>query len=93
MSAPKRGRGPKTGQHETSWIGNLLDLEVLGTRPFQKMVDAGYFVLDNLRPALGCESCGKPVPWWGKPVEWIVKAFSALTGAKKPQTQAPPSEA
>jgi predicted DCC family thiol-disulfide oxidoreductase YuxK len=65
---------------QTDWIGPFLDLKVLGLRPFQKLVDGGYYVLDRLRPALGCESCGTPVPWWGKPIDWARKGWQSLKG-------------
>jgi hypothetical protein len=65
---------------KTSWVGPLVDASVFGLKPFQKVLDAGYFVLDKIRPALGCESCGSGVPWWGKPIEWGVKGWKALRG-------------
>lgn len=65
---------------ETAWFTPLFDVSVLGFKPFQSMLNLGYTVLDRLRPAMGCESCGTPVPWWGKPIEWTFKAYKAITG-------------
>jgi predicted DCC family thiol-disulfide oxidoreductase YuxK len=65
---------------ETAWFTPLFDVSVLGFKPFQSMLNLGYTVLDRLRPAMGCESCGTPVPWWGKPIEWTYKAYKAITG-------------
>lgn len=56
----------------------LLDVGIGGARPFQALLNAAYYVLDRLRPALGCKACGRPVPWWGKPIEWTVKAWQAI---------------
>jgi predicted DCC family thiol-disulfide oxidoreductase YuxK len=66
---------------DTSWATGLLGLSVFGWRPFQSALNAGYTILDKLRPALGCTSCGTPVPWWGKPVAWAFNAYQRLTGS------------
>ncbi len=78
----------------TKWMGPLLDIEIGGTRPFEKVVDAGYTTLDALRPALGCSSCGGgPVKWWAKPVKWIADGIKAIhrlfTGAPAPEPHKP----
>ena len=70
---------------QTRWFAGLFDLNLFGARPFQALLNAGYKTLDKLRPALGCESCGSGVPWWGKPIEWSVKGWKAITGTKAPE--------
>lgn len=69
---------------DTRWATGLLDVGIGGWRPFQSMLNFGYTVLDKLRPALGCKSCGTPTPWWGKPVEWTFNLYQKLTGKAEP---------
>jgi hypothetical protein len=64
---------------KTAWSSPLLDFSMFGWKPFQGAVNVGYTVLDKLRPAMGCESCGKPVPWWGKPVAWAFQAWNKIS--------------
>lgn len=64
----------------TAWFGQLFDVEVFGKRPFQALLNGGYYVLDKVRPALGCESCGERAPVWARPLEWAVKGYKALFG-------------
>ena len=45
------------------WATPCLDFHVFGARPFQAMLDLAYRALDDVRPILGCESCGRPKPW------------------------------
>ncbi|MFO0722667.1 MAG: hypothetical protein U1E65_02710 [Myxococcota bacterium] len=68
----------------TAWFSGIFDLSVFGHRPFQAALNAGYYVLDKIRPALGCESCGEPAPAWAKPLEWMVKGYKALFDKKAP---------
>jgi predicted DCC family thiol-disulfide oxidoreductase YuxK len=42
----------------TKWLASILDLHIAGFRPGALLVNAGYAVLAELRPLLGCESCG-----------------------------------
>jgi predicted DCC family thiol-disulfide oxidoreductase YuxK len=46
-----------------TWFSWLFDVGVAGVRPFQAILNLGYVVLADLRPILGCESCGIPSPW------------------------------
>lgn len=64
----------------TAWFGQLFDVEIFGRRPFQALLNGGYYVLDKVRPALGCESCGERAPVWARPLEWAVKGYKALFG-------------
>lgn len=47
----------------TGFLARACDLEIAGVRPFQRLLDLAYQVLDDIRPLLGCESCGHPKPW------------------------------
>jgi predicted DCC family thiol-disulfide oxidoreductase YuxK len=38
-------------------------VELFGVRPFQLALDGAYTILADIRPLLGCESCGTPNPW------------------------------
>ena len=40
------------------WISWTFGVSLFGVRPFQLVLDAGYTVLAEIRPLLGCESCG-----------------------------------
>ena len=41
----------------------LFGLNVLGVRPFQSFLNCCYRLLSDVRPLLGCESCGTPNVW------------------------------
>ncbi len=47
----------------TAWFAPLFTLRLLGGRPFQTILDAGYTILAEARPLLGCESCGTQHGW------------------------------
>jgi predicted DCC family thiol-disulfide oxidoreductase YuxK len=73
---------------ETRWFAWTFRLGLGKLRPFQSMLNGAYYVLDHLRPALGCESCGDTeVPWWGKPLKWTLDGFRTVkswaTGSRK----------
>jgi predicted DCC family thiol-disulfide oxidoreductase YuxK len=46
-----------------AWFAWVFALELFGIRPFQFVLDLGYTVLADVRPLLGCESCGIPSPF------------------------------
>jgi predicted DCC family thiol-disulfide oxidoreductase YuxK len=54
----------------TRWLARSFDVGVFGWRPFQTLLNVAYTVLADLRPLLGCESCGIPPPWL-RPFHWI----------------------
>lgn len=55
----------------TRWLSGLFNLEVFGKKPGVAALHAAYKILDAIRPALGCSSCGGgPVVWWAKPIKW-----------------------
>jgi predicted DCC family thiol-disulfide oxidoreductase YuxK len=45
-----------------AWFAGIFAVRVFGFQPFQLLLDAGYVVLADVRPLLGCESCGIPSP-------------------------------
>ncbi len=45
------------------WIAAGCDVRIGSVRPFQSMVNLAYQVLDDIRPLLGCDRCGKSNPW------------------------------
>jgi predicted DCC family thiol-disulfide oxidoreductase YuxK len=47
----------------TKWFTPLFSLSVFGARPFQIVLDGGYTLLADVRPLLGCESCGTKSGW------------------------------
>lgn len=42
----------------TRWFAWFFSFELFGFRPFQNVLDFGYLMLSDIRPLLGCESCG-----------------------------------
>ena len=68
----------------TKWIAWCCDLRVAGGRPFQKVLNLAYLVLDDIRPLLGCDSCGKTKPWV-RPFERLMRWAKGTGGhAAKP---------
>jgi predicted DCC family thiol-disulfide oxidoreductase YuxK len=65
-----------------SWFAWTFALRVLGFRPFQWLLNIAYAVLADIRPLLGCESCGTPSLWM-KPFVWTVKKAKALGGQSR----------
>jgi predicted DCC family thiol-disulfide oxidoreductase YuxK len=45
------------------WFAWTFAVGFFGIRPFQIVLDAGYWILADIRPLLGCESCGIPSPF------------------------------
>jgi len=56
----------------TKWMASCFDIRIIGIRPFQMILNVAYRVLDDIRPLLGCESCGRPKPWV-RPIERLMK--------------------
>jgi predicted DCC family thiol-disulfide oxidoreductase YuxK len=56
------------------WFAWSFDVGILGVRPFQWLLDAGYAFLAAVRPLLGCESCGIP----GRGVRLVRSVLRAL---------------
>ena len=79
----------------TRWLARSLNLRLFGRIPFQAMLNVAYTVLADLRPLLGCESCGIP-PSWLRPFHWIaqrikghVKARNHSVTSARPTTLTP----
>ena len=71
----------------TRWLTPCLDLHAFGIRPFQAILDLAYRVLDDVRPILGCDSCGHPKSWV-RPFAWVVRVAAARGGNDAPSTKA-----
>ena len=68
----------------TRWMAPCFDVRIAGVRPFQMALNLAYHVLDDIRPILGCESCGRAKPWV-RPLERLAKwTQSAATRGAKP---------
>jgi predicted DCC family thiol-disulfide oxidoreductase YuxK len=65
----------------TSWLALSFNLRLFGRRPFQAMLNGAYMVLADLRPLLGCESCGIPPPWL-RPFHWIAQRMKGVSKAR-----------
>jgi predicted DCC family thiol-disulfide oxidoreductase YuxK len=65
----------------TKWFAGSFDVNTLGFRPFQAMLNMSYAILSDVRPLFGCESCG--TPGWLRPIRWITKWAKSLFGAKR----------
>jgi predicted DCC family thiol-disulfide oxidoreductase YuxK len=61
----------------TRWLARIFKVSVFGLRPFQSLLNFAYTILSDIRPLLGCESCGIPPPWL-KPFHWIVQRVIKL---------------
>jgi predicted DCC family thiol-disulfide oxidoreductase YuxK len=71
----------------TQWFAWVFDVGVGGVKPFLWALEGGYRVLDAIRPALGCSSCGGgPLPWWGLPIRWTRDAFVAVRDWLSPKS-------
>jgi predicted DCC family thiol-disulfide oxidoreductase YuxK len=65
----------------TRWLARTFNLRIVGQRPFQAMLNGAYTVLADLRPLLGCESCGIPPPWL-RPFHWMVQRIKSIFKAR-----------
>jgi predicted DCC family thiol-disulfide oxidoreductase YuxK len=62
----------------TTWATSLFDIRVFGIRPFQTALDLAYRILDDVRPILGCESCGTP-KLWVRPMKQLIQWAKTTT--------------
>ncbi len=67
----------------TRWLAPCLTVTVLGVRPFQMMLNLAYALLDDVRPLLGCDSCGRSRRW--------VRPLERLVAWAKPQGEQAPT--
>jgi predicted DCC family thiol-disulfide oxidoreductase YuxK len=68
---------------KTKWFAGIFTTHFFGFRPFQSALNLGYIVLADVRPILGCESCGTPSLWL-RPIKWLVTEARALIGVSRP---------
>ncbi len=64
----------------TKWFAWSFGMSIAGFRPFQLILNLGYLLLSDVRPLLGCESCGTPNPWVRairRPIEAVQARFGA----------------
>jgi predicted DCC family thiol-disulfide oxidoreductase YuxK len=54
------------------WFAWSFGFRLFGVRPVQALLDAAYVLLDDVRPLLGCESCGTPSFFVGK-IAWLMQ--------------------
>ena len=66
----------------TNWFAGCFSLSFFGFRPGQMILNFGYLILSDVRPLLGCESCGMPNVWV-RPILKMVK-WVKLTFGKRP---------
>ncbi len=66
----------------TAWFAWTFGLRAFGVHPFQAVLDAGYLVLSDVRPLLGCESCGLPNVWV-RSIRHPLASVGALLGAAR----------
>jgi predicted DCC family thiol-disulfide oxidoreductase YuxK len=76
----------------TAWITPAFGLTAFGVRPFQKLLDLGYFVLSETRPILGCESCGTPNRWV-RPIEAGIAWLTTPLRSQRPPRRHPTASA
>jgi predicted DCC family thiol-disulfide oxidoreductase YuxK len=66
----------------TRWFAGVFDASIFGVRPFQAILNAAYAVLADVRPLLGCESCGTPGIWL-RPLHWAIKRAKDMLGQNR----------
>jgi predicted DCC family thiol-disulfide oxidoreductase YuxK len=62
-----------------TWFAWVFALRIFGLRPFQLALNWGYALLSEVRPLLGCESCGIPSPR----VQFIASMIDNVSGKSK----------
>jgi predicted DCC family thiol-disulfide oxidoreductase YuxK len=72
----------------TRWFAGWFSFRVFGLRPFQRILDLGYLVLSDVRPAFGCESCGTPSAWL-RPMALITTHVRSLVAGRRVQASKP----
>ena len=66
----------------TKWFAGIFNVSFFGFRPGQMMLNFGYLILSDVRPLLGCESCGMP-SFWVRPIVKTIKWVKGIF-AKRP---------
>ena len=70
----------------TRWIAWCCDRRIFGIQPAQLVLNLAYHILDDIRPILGCDSCGRAKPWV-RPFERLTKWVAGMGHAKVGPTQ------
>jgi predicted DCC family thiol-disulfide oxidoreductase YuxK len=72
----------------TSWLARSFAISLFGLRPFQTLLNVGYFILADVRPLFGCESCGTPSLWVSS-VKWLMKLPKLVLGGRHQPSATP----
>jgi predicted DCC family thiol-disulfide oxidoreductase YuxK len=72
----------------TRWFAWSFSVGFFGFRPFQLLLNLAYAILSDVRPLLGCESCGTP-SLWVRPIVGISKRLKTMFGAKRKPHSSP----
>jgi predicted DCC family thiol-disulfide oxidoreductase YuxK len=67
----------------TRWFAPSFGWSIFGFRPFQTILNLGYTLLSDVRPLLGCESCGTPNVWVKAVRDPLERAMVAIGRARK----------
>lgn len=73
---------------KTAWFAWCFSIRLLGFRPFQVILNLFYLILADVRPLLGCESCGAPT-FWVRPILKVTKMVKHLFTKKLGQDHMP----
>ena len=63
----------------TTWLARSFSISIFGFRPFQALLNVGYFILADVRPLFGCESCGTP-SLWVRAIKWLINLPKLILG-------------
>ncbi len=66
----------------TKWFAVIFAISLFGFRPFQIMLNVAYAILSDVRPIVGCDSCGTPRVWV-RPIAWMTKWIKGLFGESR----------
>jgi predicted DCC family thiol-disulfide oxidoreductase YuxK len=66
----------------TRWFAWSFAVSIFGFRPFQLILNLCYWILADVRPVFGCESCGTPSAWL-RPIAAMKRMF----GKRRPTPQ------
>jgi predicted DCC family thiol-disulfide oxidoreductase YuxK len=72
----------------TQWFAWSFSVRLFGFRPFQMLLNIAYALLSDVRPLLGCESCGAQ-GFWVRPLHWMFKGSKSLLDGRRRATTIP----
>jgi predicted DCC family thiol-disulfide oxidoreductase YuxK len=76
----------------TKWFAWSFAIGAFGFRPFQMMLNMAYAILADVRPLLGCESCGTS-NYWVRSISGSINWAKSVFGKYRHPNQAPRSTA